>query len=76
MRESVAIDEILAAARHAKRDAVRVIGFRIGERRAEIGGGFGGEIGRENGARAERGQARVGIKQARIRSNPRLPTPP
>ena len=64
MRERVAIDEIHAAARHAERDAVRVIGLGVGQRRAEVGGGLGGEFGWQDGARAERGKARIGIGQA------------
>ena len=40
VRERVAIDEIESAARHAERDAVRLVGCGIDQRRAEIGGGF------------------------------------
>ena len=64
VREGVAIDEIHAAARHAERDAVRVVGIRVGQRGAEIGGGLSGELRRQNRAGAERGQARIGIGKA------------
>ena len=76
VRERVEIGEILAAARHAERDAMRLVGFGAGKRRAEIGGGFGGKIGRQDAARAERRQPRIGIAQAVVAladARPRTP---
>ena len=40
VRESVAVDEVEPAARHAERDAVRLVGVGIDQLGAEIGGGL------------------------------------
>ena len=40
VREGVAVDEVDAAARHAERDAVRLVVGGVDQRRAEIGGGL------------------------------------
>ena len=64
VREGVAVDEVEPAARHAERDAMRLVGVRLDELGAEIGGGLLGEMRRQHDALAERGQPRVGIDQA------------
>ena len=63
VREGVAVAEIDPAARHAKRDAVRLVFARIDEIRAEIGSRCGGQMRRQHHAYAERRQARIGIAQ-------------
>jgi len=63
VRKGAAIVEIHAAARHAERDAVGVIGVGIGRRRAQIDGGLGVQMWRQHAARTERRQAWVGIRQ-------------
>ncbi len=65
VRKGVAVDEIDAAARHAERDAVRLVGFRVGEpRRRDLAAASAARCGGSMHAHAERGQARVGIAQA------------
>ncbi len=58
----VAVGEVAAAARHAKRDAVGLVFRGVDQRRAEISGGLG-EMRRDD-AQAERRQARVGEAKA------------
>ena len=64
VRECVAVDEVRAAARHAERDAMRLVVGGIDERRAELRRRLAGDVRRDHAAQPERGQARVGIAQA------------
>ena len=64
VRERIAIDEVEAAARHAERDAVRLVDRGIDEFRAEIGRGLAGKMRRQHAAQPQRRQARVRIAQA------------
>ena len=61
VRKGIAIDEVEAAARHAERDPMRLVGGRVEQLRAEVGRGLLGEVRREHAAQPERRQARVGI---------------
>ena len=40
VRKRIEIHEVLAAARHAERDAMRIVSLRVDERRAQFGGGL------------------------------------
>ena len=78
MREGVAVTEISAAPRHAKRDAVRFIVARIDQYRAELGCRFGGTMRWHQHAKPERRQPRIGIAQSvicRAAAVPRRETP-
>ena len=48
VRKGVAVDEVEPAARHAERNAVRLVGVRVDELRAEIGGRLGGQMRRQH----------------------------
>ena len=52
VRERIAIDEVEAAARHAERDAVRLVVRGIDQRGAEIVGGLFRQVRRQHDARA------------------------
>ena len=68
VREGVAVDEVEPAARHAERDAVRLVGLRLDQLGAEIGRGLLGQMRRQH-ARAGRAPAAAGRhRPGRIRS--------
>src|SRR5262249_61394718 len=64
MRKGVAISEINSAARHAERDAVRLIILRAHKRGAKFARRGGGAMRRNHHTKSERRQARIGIGQA------------
>ncbi len=76
VRERVAIDEIHAAARHAERDAVRLVSLCVGERGAEIGGRLRRQMRRQHHPQAELGQPRIGIAKPVVGIPLAVPTPP
>jgi hypothetical protein len=61
VRKGVAVAEINAAMRHAKRNAMSLVFARIDRSRAEIGGGVGSKLRRNDRPHAKRRQARIGI---------------
>ena len=67
VRKGIAVNEIEAAARHAERDPVRLVGGGLEQLRAEIGRGLGGQVRRQHAAQAQRRQARIGDSTGRIR---------
>src|ERR1019366_198347 len=75
VREGIAVAEIVAAARHAKRDAVRVITRRLAEAGAEIGGGLLGKMRRQYDAEPKRRQPRVGGGEPVFAFSPAVPDP-
>ena len=64
VREGVAIAEIEAAARHAVRDAMRLVGGGVDDLRAEIGGRLRRHVRRQHDAHAQRREPRIGVAQA------------
>ena len=76
VREGVAIDEVEPAARHAQRDAVRLVGRRLEQLCAKVGRRLLGQMRRQHDALAERWQPRVSDRSGRIRSCRRRPRPP
>ena len=67
VRERIAVDEVEAAARHAERDAVRLVGRGIEQLGAEVGRGLGGQVRRQHAAQPQRRQPRVGDSTGRSR---------
>ncbi len=52
VREGVEVAKVLAAARYAERNAVRIVNFGVDQIGAEIGGGLGGKVWRHDDPQA------------------------